>query len=115
MIKMERRKGKNHLNFEISDKGATAKPIGSMLPGVAIRMGSPQEIANEDMPKLGANQNKSVGDREYLYVFGKVTYTDGFETPRMTEFCFRYDTDSRSKEGIAVDTARYQPYANTAT
>ena len=59
-------------------------------------------------------------DGEYLYVWGKVTYTDGFGIPRWIKFCHRYPwakaRDSLNDEGKAIrpDFARYHESGNGA-
>ena len=37
-----------------------------------------------------------VPSQQYIYVWGRVTYLDGFGLPRFTEFCHRYNTAVRS-------------------
>lgn len=104
--------GKQHTLFRASTVNNQA--IGSMHPNVEIILGSYEIISNKERPTV-SNVTKDATQREYIYVWGRVSYTDGFENPRWTDFCFRYDTDNWAKEGVPKEKARYQPLANTAT
>ena len=50
----------------------------------------------------------------YLYVWGKVLYQDGFNTPRWLKFCHRYNSSSprNGQGGIDVVYARYHHHHN---
>ena len=48
----------------------------------------------------------------WLYVWGRVSYSDGFDRGRYTDFCFRYNL-AGSKEGkLAAEAARQHEYGN---
>ena len=56
---------------------------------------------------------------EFIYVWGRVTYLDGFGKRRFTNFCHRYNTGARKfAEGgryfIPEEDARYHDYGNGA-
>jgi hypothetical protein len=55
-----------------------------------------------------------------MYVWGEVTYTDGFGEPRFTKFCHRYNNQAiipTSKCGLWIppEDARYHDHGNEAT
>ena len=61
--------------------------------------------------------------RIYLYVWGEVRYSDGFDNPRFTRFCHRYDHRGIRKitKGlytghamISADSMRYHQFGNDA-
>ncbi len=54
----------------------------------------------------------STKDR-WLYVWGRVSYSDGFGRDRYTDFCFRYNLASAKDWKIAAETARQHEYGNS--
>jgi len=57
---------------------ATAiRDAGGLHPGVSIKRGS---------TRIG------VPSEQFIYVWGRVTYLDGFDQGRFTDFCHRYNT-----------------------
>ena len=64
----------------------------------------------------------TVGDLQerWLYVWGEVTYTDGFNKPRSTKFCHRYNNQNIEPDGkgrlwVPPEDARYHDHGNDAT
>ncbi len=62
----------------------------------------------------------AIGECQYLYVWGKVTYEDGFEVKRHTNFCHRYNLDRLNPDGptgerIEKKFGRYYERHNDAT
>jgi hypothetical protein len=56
----------------------------------------------------------------FTYVWGEVTYTDGFGIERFTKFCHRYNHQAivSHREGgawVPPEDARYHDYGNEAT
>jgi hypothetical protein len=53
------------------------------------------------------------GNDRWLYVWGRVNYTDGFGKPRFTDFCHRYNM-AASGPGYTIsgEYARYHEYGN---
>jgi hypothetical protein len=54
----------------------------------------------------------------FLYVWGKVEYSDGFDKPRHTRFCHRYPCRMHDPNGfprIEKKYARYHQHGNDAT
>jgi hypothetical protein len=61
------------------------------------------------------DENRKAADNQsgWLYVFGRVEYTDGFNTHRWTEFCFRYSMAAAGDGyNIAKSEARYHEHGN---
>jgi hypothetical protein len=78
-------------------------------------------IAPQTYAGCGTNslEGKDIADSDYLYVYGKVTYLDGFEsTPRWIEFCHRYPSkmarDVTGGKAISSRYARYHEEGNDA-
>jgi hypothetical protein len=83
----------------------TPKPLKGVLPaGTEIRTASGHFFSN----KTG----------NWLYVWGIVTYEDGFGVSRFTKFCHRYRSKSWVRSELAfsipASEARYWPYGNDA-
>ncbi|TIL29509.1 hypothetical protein [Mesorhizobium sp.] len=79
----------------------SAELIGAVHPGATVRRGA---------DKGAAPPKPVVGSKTYIYVWGGVWYTDGFETRRFTKFCHRYNAASRSSGGgfsLDPEKARY--------
>jgi len=93
-------------------------PKGRMTQGGGnIRF--PDNIVTRDQRLEGLSEAPT-----FLYVWGRVTYTDGFGEPRVTEFCHRYNCDNANREearrgivgeyGIPRHTARHHRHGNSA-
>ncbi|MES0038648.1 hypothetical protein NKJ74_25855 [Mesorhizobium sp. M0046] len=98
-VKMLVSTDRNLATFPVDAK--TAELIGSVHPGAKVRRGA-DEGAPPPKPIVGA--------KTYIYVWGGVWYTDGFEMQRFTKFCHRYNTASRVSGGgftIEPEKARY--------
>ena len=57
--------------------------------------------------------------KKFIYTWGRVTYLDGFDKPRFTNFCHRYNMGVKeAKAGggyrISAKKARYHDYCNEA-
>jgi hypothetical protein len=54
----------------------------------------------------------------WLYVWGRVEYDDGFGSARFTQFCHRYNMSGAElglvSEGIPIWNARYHVHGNDA-
>jgi hypothetical protein len=94
----------------LSPKGRMTQGSGSInFPGnIVTRDGLPDFLADGEM---------------FLYVWGRVAYTDGFEELRVTEFCHRYNCSIAKREpeetssvGYAIpgETARHHLHGNSA-
>ncbi|MER9528818.1 hypothetical protein NKI89_03260 [Mesorhizobium sp. M0309] len=83
---------------------ATAERIGAVHPRAVVKRGA----------DFGTPPPKLIrGTKTYIYVWGGVWYTDGFDTARFTTFCHRYNAASRLRGGgwtINPDTARFHNY-----
>jgi hypothetical protein len=89
-------------------------PLGKIEPSTGVLAAGAELIT-----ATGPLFSKDVSN--YIYVWGMVTYYDGFGGSRFTKFCHRYP----SKEIIRVDknitfeipasAARYWPYGNDAS
>jgi hypothetical protein len=57
---------------------------------------------------------KKGGDAKdrWLYVWGRVSYSDGFDRDRYTDFCFRYNLAGVKEGKIAAEAARQHEYGN---
>jgi hypothetical protein len=86
-----------------------------VLPiGIGMKKGSagtiyPGEVADSPIP---------VPER-YLYVWGRMTYVDGFKRRRYLNFCHRYPWDTRDtitggRFVISEEHGRYHEYGNDA-
>ncbi len=52
----------------------------------------------------------------WIFVFGKITYSDGFEVKRFTQFCHRYKWEMRSAGNIfPAEIGRVHDFANDAS
>ncbi|MER9561061.1 hypothetical protein [Mesorhizobium sp. M0571] len=90
---------RNFGTFPVDEQ--SAELIGAVHPGATVRRGA---------DKGAAPPTLVVGSKTYIYVWGGVWYTDGFETRRFTNFCHRYNAASRSSGGgfsIDPEKARY--------
>jgi hypothetical protein len=73
-----------HLEMTASDDPDWGPPVreavrdaGGLHPGVGIKRGS---------------KGISIPSEQFIYVWGRVTYLDGFDQNRFTNFCHRYNT-----------------------
>jgi hypothetical protein len=69
--------------------------------------------------KRGSKALEGVPSNEFIYVWGRVTYLDGFGKRRFTNFCHRYNTAvKKTPVGggyvIREEDARYHDYGNEA-
>jgi hypothetical protein len=108
-VRMDTSEDKLRSAFQI-DK-TLFRTIGSVHPNVEIGMGSYETLHEKQLVP-------SQGKREYVYVWGRIVYEDGFDQPRFTDFCFRYNTESRTvtkrRPIIKIDAARYHHSGNDA-
>ena len=51
-------------------------------------------------------------DKAWLYVWGKVTYHDGFNRGRFIAFCHRYNLYGATEYGIPARNGRYHEHGN---
>lgn len=83
-----------------------AEYIGTVHPGAIVRRG-----ADQGSPPPG---RPAKGTKTYIYVWGGVWYSDGFdEERRFTRFCHRYNVASRSPgPGFVIEPekARYHNF-----
>jgi len=75
----------------------------------ALAPGAEMEVASPNM----------ITDRmqNFIYVWGMVTYRDGFGARRFTRFCHRYDSKASLDGGVFTirpENARYHEYGNDA-
>jgi hypothetical protein len=56
------------------------RDLGGLHVGVSIKRGSP---------------GIAIPTEKFLYVWGRVSYLDGFDEGRFTNFCHRYNTDMK--------------------
>jgi hypothetical protein len=69
--------------------------------------------------KRGSKALEGVPPNEFIYVWGRVTYLDGFGNRRFTNFCHRYNTAVKTTAAggryvISEEDARYHDYGNEA-
>jgi hypothetical protein len=91
-------------------------PKGKMMQGGGL-LSFPENIATRGHTPEGASEGQT-----FLYVWGQVTYTDGFGGQRRTEFCHRYNcrnavgggVGSIANYSIPRETARHHRYGNSA-
>jgi hypothetical protein len=57
-------------------------------------------------------RNNAEPDRAWLYVWGRVSYHDGFTGRRFTDFCHRYNLRGAKGYGIPEENGRYHEYGN---
>jgi hypothetical protein len=79
------------------------------MPGAAMKIGSTQ-LPAEVVTKISTR---------CVYVWGKVTYDDGFGNLRFTKFCHRYPVEGATGDtargiSIAADHGRYHEHGNDA-
>ena len=61
--------------------------------------------------------NIAAGDGQYCYVWGKISYKDGFGVSRFTRFCHRYNCSLPSfvsRQKIDAEYARHHDFGNDA-
>lgn len=109
-VKMIVTQDKNLNNFPIDPDDL--KPIGALHPNAEFRRGSPQIL---ERSRLVFTDDK----RRFIFVWGRVTYEDGFGQPRWINFCYRYNTEGigwmDSNSGLTKNEARYHETGNDAT
>src|SRR5262249_3274745 len=106
---------KSLLKFTASDDGDwppwpvddnDLRPAGGLPIGISVTIGTHGIAVPQPWPK-------------YLYAWGRVTYVDGFDEERRTNFCHRYNTEVREpKTGggylIRKEDGRHHEYGNDA-
>ena len=109
---------------EISENGRRKDfPIKDEFYGenLVIQPGT-EMVRSQRMKFTKGDIQHVVTDEWHLYVWGKICYTDGFDNPRFTLFCHRYDRDGIGVGDINVTTVpfitgesmRYHQYGNDA-
>jgi hypothetical protein len=83
-------------------------------PGAVVRRSGERFSVDNRIHRL-ADQPE-----QFLYVWGEVTYTDGFGIKRFTRFCHRYNSHAIAPDAaggfyIHPEDARYHDYGNEAT
>jgi hypothetical protein len=73
----------------------------------ATKGGDPTNKKDFDEYRVNAER-----DRAWLYVWGKVTYHDGFQPGRYIRFCHRYNLRGECGYAISVKRARYHEWGN---
>jgi len=117
------------INAAFSDNGRESNfPIGNdvfgqnltIQPNTAMVRSQRFEIGNEE------TYTKFREGKNFLYVWGEITYLDGFDNRRYTLFCQRYNGrniikrddpnrhDARSFHFIDAESMRYHQYGNDA-
>jgi hypothetical protein len=90
-----------------------------ITPGTETTRGSGASILLQDL--LTACRAAEISQRElqepvYIYVWGVISYHDGFVAGRVTEFCHRYNWALRdSKYAVDVEHARLHEFGNAST
>ena len=90
-------------------------PIGSDLSGSNIIPAKAEMTKGTkaiDAAELDSFKKGGGGKNRWLYVWGRVAYSDGFGRDRHTDFCFRYNLASIKDWKIAAETARQHEYGN---
>jgi hypothetical protein len=87
-------------------------PRGRIIaaPKAKIRKGSHWTTRADFIKHLQENETDPL--RAWLYVWGRVSYHDGFNERRFTDFCHRYNLRGASGFIITDDKARYHEYGN---
>jgi hypothetical protein len=91
-----------------------------ITPGSKATRGSGSIVGLQDMlDASGASLQPDLTLQApvYIYVWGIVTYHDGFTAGRVTKFCHRYNWAMRGGTGYSVDTehARLHEFGNDST
>jgi len=93
------RQGGNERGFKIGDLYKTT--IG-LVPNAEMEFGTSTVTGiNVDCLADDTSEESVSGVAGYVYVYGKVTYTDEFGTEGWTEFCHRYPC-ARLEEGVGA-------------
>ena len=80
-----------------------------VAPGTSMRKGG-VAINSAELDEFRAH-NK-IGDKCWLYVWGRVWYVDGFSKPRFTSFCHRYNLLGSRSWTLPESSARYHEHGN---
>jgi hypothetical protein len=79
-----------------------------LAPKSRFRKGADPTTREEfDKCRIGAEKNKA-----WLYVWGRITYNDGFRADRWIEFCHRYNLRGTKEYRIPEENGRYHEYGN---
>jgi hypothetical protein len=108
---------------------AVAFVVHSLVPSIpwaaAIRraLRTPNYGPRRFLP-IGARMKRGshgipISPEKYLYVWGRVTYADGFGERRFVDFCHRYNTEMKETPPgggyrIRTEHARYHDFGNRA-
>ncbi|AEH88036.1 hypothetical protein Mesop_3594 [Mesorhizobium opportunistum WSM2075] len=80
---------------------SSSKASGALVPSGEIGKGSYGVIATSEIAA-------TIEPRRYAYVWGAVFYDDGFNQPRATRFCHRYNCESAESPVMSVgNTGRF--------
>jgi hypothetical protein len=84
-------------------------PLGPevILPAKTSFPSGTPALPKTDIPRFHAKEG-------WIFIWGRVSYTDGFDQPRWLKFCHRYNCKSPrdSKGGIARGRGRHHHYHN---
>jgi hypothetical protein len=113
------------IKFSQNDK-ETDFPIGELkgnvviVPSAHAPRGSGSSVRIKDLQRIaGVSMSANADENDiFLYVWGALTYDDGFGSIRTTKFCHRYNWKMRGRETetyeIATQHARYHEHGNDA-
>ena len=90
-------------------------PIGSALSGdniIAAKAEVRKGVKAISAAELDTFKSGGGAKDRWLYVWGRVSYGDGFGRDRYTDFCFRYNLAGIKEARIAAETARQHEYGN---
>jgi hypothetical protein len=111
----------NHLETDFPLKETKGNIV--VAPRVVAPRGTAASLNIHDLDGLANSQKREDRAQEhslFLYVWGAVSYDDGFGNVRKTVFCHRYNWKVRGAGGVMdheihEDYARYHEHGNDAT
>jgi hypothetical protein len=101
-------------------------PITDEFYGRNLTIQPHAEMVRSQSINIVENEYMDIRNRKaFLYIWGKISYIDGFHKPRFTLFCHRYDgygikrpdpndVTSDGHQFITAESMRYHQYGNDA-
>lgn len=92
-------------------------PIKGSLTGSNVLFGRGEIVRGAraiEFAELSSFRRGGGVKNRWLYVWGRVSYDDGFGRDRHTNFCFRYNLAAMAKRRIAAGSARQHEHGNNA-
>jgi hypothetical protein len=67
---------------------------------------------SKQRPAFDLRVRNAQPDRAWIYIWGRVSYHDGFRPDRWVEFCHRYNLHGASGYEIKAENGRYHEKGN---